>query len=369
MTLTELCLAKGVGNMVNALVGGIPGSGTMGATLVTITSGGVSKTASALVGIFSLLVLLIFSGLIAWMPVAALAGILIVVGFRMIDWHSIQLVKRKATRLDFLVSLSVIIVANTWGLIAASVIGVVLAGVLFIREQTRSSVVHRQSFGDQVYSNRVRNQAEREVLARHGKNLCVLELQGSLFFGTAYQLSHDISHEIRRCEFVILDFRRVQALDISAVHILEQLATLTRERKGVLIFSNLSSQLSSGMDVEAYLNQLGMVQNPFDESNPIRIFPVLSEALEWVENRVLQHYPISLPSFKPLELRDMELFEKRKTKTLEDLETKMTALFYPAGSIIFKQGDPGDELYLIRQGTVKNYHAVDRWAIPSSWHL
>ena len=77
--------------------------------------------------------MVILAPLIAWVPVAALAGILIVTGFRMIDRHSLEFFYTPATRLDFLVILSVILVAIFGNLIAASGVGVALAILLFNR--------------------------------------------------------------------------------------------------------------------------------------------------------------------------------------------------------------------------------------------
>lgn len=346
-------MSQGIGNMFTTVLGGIPGSGAMGATLVNVSAGGNSRKAGFLVGFFSLMALMLMSGAIGWVPVPALAGILMVVGFRMIDWHTLRLARRSATRLDFVVTLVVIITANTLGLITASAMGIALSAMLFIREQTRTSVVHRKARGDQIFSNRVRTQDEMAALSKYGEKTSVVELQGALFFGTAFQLSAQLDEDINRCDYVVLDFRRVQALDISAVHVLQQLAQRMAERKGFLIFSRLPRHLPSGLDVEDYLDQLGMVQNPFDDSNPLRVFPEQKEALEWIENRILRDHPVTLPSNKPLELREMEIFSKRKEKTLAALEACMSDRYYPAGTLIFQQGDKGDELFLIRQGNVR----------------
>ena len=75
-------LGQGAGNVVNALLGGMPGAGTMGATLVNIESGGRSRGSTAIAAGFALLVAVALSRALAWVPVAALAGILLVVATR-----------------------------------------------------------------------------------------------------------------------------------------------------------------------------------------------------------------------------------------------------------------------------------------------
>lgn len=132
-------IGQGAGNLVSALIGGMPGSGTMGPTLVNVESGGRTRLSGMLEGAFVLAAFLVFGGLIAWVPIAALAGMLFVVAFRMFDWRSFHLLRQRTTTLDFCVTASVIIVAVTTNLIAAAGAGLGLAILLFIREQVRGT--------------------------------------------------------------------------------------------------------------------------------------------------------------------------------------------------------------------------------------
>src|ERR1019366_7299709 len=120
--------------------------------------------------------------------------------------------------LDFAVIVSVIIVAETVSLIAASGVGVGLAILLFIREQVRGSVVRRKTYGNQLFSKQVRLPNEVQVLEQHGDVTAILELQGSLFFGTADQLYTALEPELKARQFLILDMRRVNAVDVTAGH-------------------------------------------------------------------------------------------------------------------------------------------------------
>ena len=137
-------VGQGVGNVASALIGGIPGAGTMGATLVNLSSGAVTKFSGIIEGVLALIAFLLLAEYIAWVPVAALAAILIVIGVRMIDRHSVQFLKQRATILDFFVIIVVITTAISVSLIAASGIGIVLAILLFLREQIGGAVVRRK---------------------------------------------------------------------------------------------------------------------------------------------------------------------------------------------------------------------------------
>lgn len=342
-------IGQGMGNVASALIGGIPGAGTMGATLVNISSGAKSRLSGALEGLFALVAFLLLGGLIAWVPVAALAAILIVVGVRMIDRHSLHLLRQRATVLDFAVIAAVLLTALTASLIAASGVGIVLAVLLFIREQIGGSVVRRKVLGGQSFSKRVRTEREMEALVAKGDQAAILELQGSLFFGTANQLYTALEPELKSRTYVILDMRRVQTVDVTAAHMLDQVKDMLAERQGYLIFTQLPQNLPSGKDIEQYFDQVGLVR----PESPVRIFGELDEALEWVEDRILADATVACSEETALSLGELELFQGRKEQTLAALEQCMEMRSCRAGEKIFSRGDTGDELFLIRRGAVR----------------
>ena len=142
-------MGQGFANIVSSLMGGIPGSGTLGPTLVNLNSGGKTKLSGAFVGIFSTLILFFIPAILSWIPIAALAGVLIVLGFRMLDWNSFRLLRNKGTIIDFIVIIIVIISALLYDLVTAAGTGIGMAILLFIREQIRFSVIYRKMTGDQ----------------------------------------------------------------------------------------------------------------------------------------------------------------------------------------------------------------------------
>ena len=342
-------IGQGFGNVASAVIGGIPGAGQMGATLVNMSSGGQSRFSGVMEGVLSLAAFLVLGALISWVPVAALAAILIVIGVRMIDRHSFQFLKQRSTMLDFAVIAAVIVTALTVSLIAASGIGIVLAVVLFVREQIGGSIVRRKSYGNENFSKCIRMSDEMEILVEQGNRTVIVELQGSLFFGTANQLYTTLEPELRTRDFIILDMRRVQAIDVTAVHKLDQIKDMLAERQSFLIFSQLPHSLPSGRDMQQYFDQVGLVR----PESPVRVFNELDDALEWVEDRILAESICKLGEREALGLGDIELFSGRKAETLMALEQCMEKRSCNAGEKIFKRGDTGDELFLIRRGAVR----------------
>jgi SulP family sulfate permease len=342
-------VAQGVANVASACIGGMPGAGQMGATMVNLSSGGQTRLSGAFEGVLALLAFVLLGWLVAWIPVAALAGILIIVGVRMIDRKSFNLLSSRLTIFDFLVIAAVVVTAVTVSLIAASGIGIALAMLLFIREQLASSVIRRKTYGYQVFARRRRSKEEMKLLEQQGDHTVIVELQGSLFFGTKDQLFGALEPDLGKCTYFILDMRRVQGVDVSVAQVLNQLREVIAERNGHLIFTDLPKNLPNGRDIEHFFQQMKITT----DSEHVKVFPRRDEAQVWVEEQVLGIQNQGAQDETLLELREMELLKDRKMETVAALEAVLESRSYKAGEKIYSVGDRGDRLFLIRRGTVQ----------------
>jgi SulP family sulfate permease len=343
-------IGQGFGNLASFLAGGIPGSGTMGPTLVNVTSGGRTPRSGVIEGVFVVLALVFLSRLIAWVPIGSLAGILLMIAWRMFDKNMFRLLRYPAGRLDFCVIAGVVLVALTVDLIAASGVGVAMAILLFIRDQVRGSVIRRKSCLNQMSSKTRRLPAEREILNRDGDQAVFCELQGNLFFGTTDQLFSQLEPDLRTCRFLLLDMRHVQSLDYSAVHLFEQMHAQLAERGGQLLFSGMPSGVLEQRDFERYLAQMGLVR----EGDGVMITETRDSALEWMEERILEAAGyIRTGEENLLELKDFRLFREFNDQELTALEACVSELTLRQGEKVFRSGDQGDELFLVRRGILR----------------
>jgi len=341
--------AQGFGNIVASTIGGMPGAGTMGASLVNLSSGATTRISGILEGAFALVAALMLGAFVAWIPVATLSGVLIVVGIRMIDTDPLRYLESRSTVLDFLVVLAVVAVALSVGLIAASATGVVLAIILFLREQVGGNVIRRKSLVSQRSSTWYRPEAEMRLLEQKGASGIIFELQGSLFFGTTHHFYVTLEPELRARDFIILDLQRVQSVDLTAAHTLILIRDMLAERNAVLLLSNVRESLPNGRNLREFLELSGLTGS----DSPVLIMPTLESAIEWVEDRLLGAIDRPQAASVPLELHEMELFQGRKDDTMVDLEASMERRSWKAGEAIYRRGDPGEELYLIRSGEVR----------------
>ena len=350
-------VAQGLGNVAASTIGGMPGAGTMGASMVNYSSGARSRISGVVEGALTVLTALLLGSFVAWIPVATLSGVLIVVGFRMIDTAPLRFLESRSTALDFIVVLAVVGVSLTIGLIAASAVGVILAIILFLREQVGGTVIRRKSIVSERSSAWYRPEREMRMLEEKGRAAFIFELQGSLFFGTAQQLYRTIEPDLRQAEYLILDLRRVQSVDITAAHTLNIVCDVLAERNVPLILSNVAECLPNGRNVREFLELSGL-----DAARAnLHYMPTLEAAIEWVESHLLGDADSAESHDQPpLELHQIELFKGSKPDTLSDLEACLEKRSWKAGETIYQSGEIGSELMLIRKGQVKLVGAVGR---------
>jgi len=288
--------------------------------------------------------------MIAWIPLAALAGILIVIAVRMFDWGMFRLLRHPSSRFDFAVIAGVVLTAVFADLMAASGVGMGFAVLLFIRDQIRGSVIRRKLYLNQLSSKTRRSASERAVLMRRGGEGVFCELQGNLFFGTTDQLHSQLEADLRTARFILLDMRRVLSLDYTAAHLFDQMREELGERGGRLLFSGMPSALLSRRDFQRYLTDVGLVR----AEGGIRVSETLDGALEWMEDRILEEEGVRRrDDDPPLPLRQFDLFRRLDGAALAVLEACVSDRSVVEGGRIFSAGDPGDDLFLVRRGAVR----------------
>ena len=342
--------AQGVANIVSAAIGGIPGAGTSGATLMNLASGASTWRSGVIAGVLALVAYLLLGPVIAWAPIPALSALLLVVAFRMFDWKSLALAQKRATVFDFAVIALVILVAVFVDLIAASAAGVFLSILLFIRDQVRSRVIHRKMYGDQVSSRRKRLPAQVEILKRRGREIVVAELQGDLFFGTTDQLLTELEADLPACRYLILDLGRIESIDFTGVHLLQQIEGRIQERGGRLLYSYAAARPALGNRRPRLLRQ----RRPrFEFAQQAHLLPAHRRA------RVGGGRDTGVRGSARGSGRDAPESERyrfpQRAQGRNHATTRGMAQtrHYDAGETIFRQGDQGDELFLVRRGRVR----------------
>ena len=117
--------------------------------------------------------------------------------------------------------------------------------------------------------------------------------------------------ELGKRKYIVLDMRRVQSVDVTAVHLLSQIRDSLLERDAFLIFSSLSQALPNGRNIAEFFDQMELTAM----TKNVKVFPELDDAVEWIENQILGEIGIKAPEVAALDLKDVELFSDHKGET------------------------------------------------------
>ena len=342
-------MVQGVGNIAASLFCGIPAAGILTSSVENIRSGGKTPASVIFVGITTLIVVLLFGNYVAWIPLPALAGILIMVAVSLIDFTIFSMLKHRSTVFDFIVILTVVVAAAELDLIKAAGVGIVMTILLFLKEQMGASVIRRKLMGHEVFSKKVRREHEREVLEDKGKLTVIIQLHGQLFFGTTDQLFSKLEPYFAECKFIVLDMHRIQSVDLTAANMLKKILVRVADKEGYLILSSIPETLSTGQNPKKYLQDFGLLKHP-----NIKIFDDLDTTLTWIEDKILLDEQVhSFDVHELLNLQELEFFSGFSNSLLDTISICLEERDYGPGDPIFSSGAKSDEIYFVRKGNVK----------------
>ncbi len=342
---------QGIGNMVSGLFGGIAGAGATVRTLVNINAGGRSRRSGMFHSIVILVVVAALGKPAGWIPMSALAGILFVTAVGMIDTYSLQLVRRRRVRSEFLVMLVVTVVTVAVDLMIAVGIGVAIAGILFISQQAKQGVVRRRLRGHEVTSRRNRRPEELDILHMHAAGTVAYQLGGSLFFGTTDTLASELENDTGASERVIFDFARVRDMDLSGAQLLLSIVDRLREQGKSVRLSGLGIVVASCPGLHEILVEMGILE----KVGPEHLHDTFDRALEACENEVIEKHGVRL-SHHVVDLRGYDGFSELSKEEAEELTHLLLTKDLVVDEVLFAEATPADQLVLVRRGHLAVVH-------------
>lgn len=211
-------VGQGLASIASGLFGGMPATGAIARTAVNIRGGARTRLSAIIHSVLLLLIVLVGSGLVSQIPLAALAGVLMVTACRMVAPATVRLVLI-STRSDAVIFLLTAIITISVDLIYAVLIGIVVAGFFSLRQLTKTSGVFREAIpGDPVAGD---------------ERIAVFHLEGALFFGAADQLL-ERADELRGVEVVVVRMAELQFLDATGAQAATEMIT-SLERRGITV--------------------------------------------------------------------------------------------------------------------------------------
>lgn len=337
-------VVTGAAMLAAGSTGAAPVSGSILVCLAVARTGRVRATTMALLALVVAAVYL--TGVLGWVPLAAVAGVLLCEAWFLVDRPSVALLadwlrgRRLAqnAREDLALIGAVTALAVVANMVVAAFGGLVLGLFLFAVRSAQQPVRHVWS-GRQVASNCARGSAELRLLAAHGEAIRVFELGGDMFFAVGSSLQQRLHADSTGARCVVLDWSRVRHIDSSVAGTVATFERLAGEH-GIALFHG------------GACSQDGNVADELARRIPgARLAPDLDYALELAENRLIQLYAQESPGDASSLFGAMHLFDGLTIGEILQLEEAMTHRLFRAGETILAAGAVSDELMLILHGS------------------
>ena len=236
----------------------------------------------------------------------------------------------------------VCIVTVAMGFVAGVAAGVLLSMLIFINSMNRSLLRGRFSALERP-SRRIYGPVQERLLQEARHRVTVLELEGALFFGSAERLAMETRQLGADCRFLVLDMRRVSTIDESGAFLLQEISQRLEQRGASLLMAGVTSNNAHGRRLRAF--------GCFRGTPRPDCWPDADHAIEAAEHQLLLEAGLDTLQVT-LDLSETSLLRGLNAAQLAHMRQLMRAQELAAGALLFREGDPGDGVYVLTQGSI-----------------
>ena len=252
---TEL-IAQGVANLASPIFGGIPPTGAIARTMTNINNGGRTPIAGIVHAVVLLLIFLFLMPLAKYIPMACLAGVLVVVSYGMSGWRSF-LALMKNPKSDVTVLLITFFLTIIFDLTIAIEVGLIIACLLFMRRMSETTDVH-------VISNEINPDDEDSDMHLGNiehltipKGVEVYEINGPYFFGAGNRFEEIMATLGDRPQVRIIRMRKVPFVDSTGIHNLTNLCEMSQKEGIQIVLSGVTEKVHSQLNKAGFYDIVG----------------------------------------------------------------------------------------------------------------
>ena len=243
-------VAQGIANMVSPLIGGIPATGAIARTMTNINNGGRTPVAGIAHAVVLALIYLFLMPLVKFIPMACLAGILVVVSYNMSEWRSFKAILRNP-KSDIIVLLVTFFLTVIFDLTVAIEVGVLIACLLCMKRMAETTNVS-------VLSDEIDPNADSDVMGNLDhltipEGVKVYEINGPYFFGIGNKFEEMMGDMGGRAKVRIIRMRKVPFIDSTGVHNLQNMCRMCSQMGVKVVLSGVNPKVmkvieDAGMD-------------------------------------------------------------------------------------------------------------------------
>ncbi len=249
-------IAQGAANIASGLFGGLPATGAIARTAANINNGGRTPIAGMTHAIVLLIMLVALMPLAKFIPMPALAAILVIVAYNMSEWHSFKSLF-KAPKSDITVLLITFFLTVFIDLVVAIEVGMILAALLFMKRMsdvTESGFTHEQAEDDTSDLKKYLDSRNIHL----PKGVGIYEINGPFFFGIADRFLEGAVQDRRPVPVLIIRLRNVPAMDATGLHALTRLFSKCQDLGTQMVLSEVRDQPHKTMTKAGFFDLLGL---------------------------------------------------------------------------------------------------------------
>ena len=240
---TEL-IGQGIANIASPIFGGIPATGAIARTMTNINNGGRTPVAGIIHAVVLLLIFLFLMPLAQYIPMACLAGVLVVVAYGMSGWRSFLAMAKNNPKSDVTVLLLTFFLTIIFDLTVAIEFGLICACLLFMRRMAETTDVH-------AVFNEIDLNEDADMQAGNLEHLTipekveVYEINGPYFFGAGNRFEDIMARYGRKPKVRIIRMRKVPFIDSTGMHNLENMCRMSQKEGITVVLSGVNSKVDS----------------------------------------------------------------------------------------------------------------------------
>ncbi len=337
---------QGFGNLLCVATACPPGYTDVASTLLYREFGASSRLMPVVSALTVLAVAWSGSLLISFMPKVLVGATIFMFAYKMIvEWLFERV--RGFQPVDFLIVCVILGVVIFFGFMVGILTGIVLTVILFVLRYSMISAIHGRYSLREYRSSVERPPGVNQVLDEHGPSSLVYTLRGFLFFGTANaildRIKADLKHSDDEQLSILLDFKRVTGIDVSALNTFLQVERHCTAEGVRLLYSDVP------MDIQLQLQALGAVTE--EEGTPL-FFEELDYAVEYMEERLLENFS---PETASMDIRGhlAQIFDKEDR--IELIMHALRRVECAEGETLFLQGDIDNGFYILQSGSLSAF--------------
>lgn len=337
---------NGLANLLAGFGGSSPGYITLSLSVLGQRFGGNGRLIGLLTAGLCAVALFFGATLITLFPKVVIGGIVLYLGLSLlVEW--VYEAWFRLSRAEYGLVILVLVIIAGFGFLPGVAVGLLVAIGLFVVNYSQVNVIKRAFSGNHFRSTVMRSAPDDQLLEEHGGQVFILQLQGFIFFGTAYNLLHTIQQRLEqpdqpRPRFALLDFRLVTGLDASTVLVFSRLKQLAQSHDLTLVFAHLDAASKAQLAREVFTDQ---------DHELWQVVSDLDHGLEWCEARIIASNVAASPDQVP-SYRAAVDFARFLNAHRPALMNYLDRLEVTAGQCLIRQGEPPNGIYFIEEGQV-----------------